>query len=163
MTFTTLTLTVYFMVLLTESDPGGELAEGGGIWVIAMGAKQFKAFINEGLQHGHPCFCAWLSPLCLSYWSVYWQRGQRFVPVYRLWGEEGRKEKNSAGITADSDELKYALVLSRTANFKSSEEGSEPFTSRYWGAHSSEWHFNHSTAVKTQTPAALICNAWKEI
>lgn len=67
MTSTIVTLSVYFMVLLTESDPGGELAEGSSIWVITMGAKQLEACINERLQHGHPCFGAWLSPLCLSY------------------------------------------------------------------------------------------------
>lgn len=151
------------MVLLTESNPGGELAEGSSIWVVTMGAKQFKAYINEGLQHGHACFGAWLSPLCLSYWSVYLQRGQCFFPVYMLRSEEGRKEKNSADVTTDSDELNYTLVLLRTANFTSSEEGSEPFTSRYQGAHTSEKHINHSTEVKTHTPPALISSAWKEI
>lgn len=63
------------MVLLTESDPGGELAEGGGVWVVTLGVKQFKAYINEGLQHRHSCFGAWLSPLRLSDCSVHLQGG----------------------------------------------------------------------------------------
>lgn len=46
------------MVLLTETDPGGELAESGSIGVIALGVKHFQAHINEGLQHRHPCFGA---------------------------------------------------------------------------------------------------------
>lgn len=63
------------MVLLTEADPRGQLAKGGGVWVVALGVKQFKAYINEGLQHGHPCLGAWLSPLWLSYCSVDLQGG----------------------------------------------------------------------------------------
>lgn len=83
------------MVLLTEADPGGELAEGNSVWIIASGVKLFKAFIDEGLQHGHPCHGAWLSPLRLSYCSVDLQGGQGFVPVDWLQGEGGRKGKNS--------------------------------------------------------------------
>lgn len=58
------------MVNLTEADPGRELAEGGSIWVVALGGKQFEANINEGLQHGHPSLGARLSPLRYSYSSV---------------------------------------------------------------------------------------------
>lgn len=55
------------MVLLTKADPGGQLTEGGDVRVVAFGVKQFKAHVDEGLQHGHPCLSAWLGPLRLSY------------------------------------------------------------------------------------------------
>lgn len=108
------------MVLLTEADPGGELAEGCSIWVVAFGVKLFKAYINEGLQHGQSCLGAWLSPLRLSNCFVNLQGGQGFVPVYLLYGKGGRKEENSAEVTGDSKIY--------TANFKRGEESSEPFT-----------------------------------
>lgn len=79
------------MVLLTETDPRGQLTEGDSIWVVAEGVKQFKANINERLQHCHPCFGTWLSPLRLSDCSVNLHRGKGFVPVYWLHGEGGRK------------------------------------------------------------------------
>lgn len=63
------------MVLLTETDPGGELAESGSIGVVALGVKHFKAHVNEGLQHRHPCFGAWLSPLSLPHCSINLQGG----------------------------------------------------------------------------------------
>lgn len=63
------------MTLLTETYPRGKLAEGGSIRVIPLGVEQFKAFINEGLQHVQPCFAAWLSPLRLSHCSVNLQGG----------------------------------------------------------------------------------------
>ena len=98
-----------FYRLLTVADPGGELAEGVDIWVVAFVFKQMEAFINEGLQHGHPRLGARLGPLRHLDLPVNRQRGQSFLPLYWLRGEERRKPKQSVEVTAKSGELKYPL------------------------------------------------------
>lgn len=72
------------MVLLTKTDPGRELTESYRVWVIAMGVKLFKAYINERLQHCHTSFGAWFSPLCFTNYSVNLQGGNGFFPLYWL-------------------------------------------------------------------------------
>lgn len=83
------------MVLLTKTDPGGELAEGSSVWVVALAVKQFKSHIDEGLQHRHPCFGARFGPLRLSDCSVNLKGSQCFIPVYRLEGEGGGEKKST--------------------------------------------------------------------
>lgn len=108
----------FFALLLTEADPGGELAEGSGVWVVTEGAKEFEAHVNEGLQHGHPPTGTRLGPVHSSYRPIDLQRGQGFVPVYWLQGDDGRREHSAQ---VDSDEL-YALALLRSVHIKRGEK-----------------------------------------
>ena len=108
------TSAIHCIIVLTEAEPRGQLAERSLVWVIAQGAEQFEANINEGLQHGHPSFCTWLSPLRLSYCSVNLQGGQGFVPVYRLRGGE---KKNTTEKTTFMNRLKPVNGMSKEKSF----------------------------------------------
>lgn len=92
-------------MLLTEADPRGQLAEGGGVRVVTVGAEILKTNIDERLQHGHSCFCAWFGPLRLADCSIDVQGGQGFVPVYRLRG--GQRSRFSQ----DSHTLQVLLTV----------------------------------------------------
>ncbi len=148
------TPTIFFIVLLTEADPGGELTEGGCIWVVAVSFEQFKASINEGLQHCHARHGAWFRPLGLSYSSVNRQGGEGFVPVYWLIGKFERKEKNIAEVTYSGFTEKCKLQRVK--------ESSEPFTKLILSAGSKQWTVHQSQHRSERTHSCSWYIKWQK-
>lgn len=138
------TLTIVLMVLLTKADPGGQLAEGSSVWVVAVSVKQFKAYINEGLQHGHPSLGAWLCLLLLG------QPAGRPGLCPSLLAGRWRWEKTGQTISSGHSRVMSQDIHSGCVELQTSKKWKcDPFTAfMLQEAQTSELHIYNSIVVK---------------